>query len=392
MAGKKRPAPKRISETRPTPLRARPEGNGSAATGAAPPTNGGTPPVRRSDPSRRAVSQVTRTGAPAARGTGGTRPGGRPAAGGRAAGSGKAGARQVGRTVEAPRRRVSPAMWGWGGGTIVFVAVIVIALFAVLNKPTNSSSGHVGVSASIVHTVTNVPQSVLDSVGIGGNKIDTKSATGNPVDLIKGVYKAGNGLPAVNGKPVVFYFGALYCPYCATERWPMIVALSRFGTFKNLSGAVSSSTDVFPSTQTWSFDGASYSSPYIEFSPVEAEGEQQQPLEPLTAAEQKVLKTWDPVESFPFMTIGNKYTAYLPSWLDPQWLQNLSRSDISQTLALGSQGNQAGNGIDADANYLSAAICSVDGQQPATVCSSSGVMAAAAQLKKAPAATPLQGQ
>jgi len=32
----------------------------------------------------------------------------------------------------------------------------------------------------------------------------------------------------------VVYIGAEYCPYCAVERWPLIVALNRFGTLTNL--------------------------------------------------------------------------------------------------------------------------------------------------------------
>ena len=49
------------------------------------------------------------------------------------------------------------------------------------------------------------------------------------------------------GKPEILYIGAEYCPYCATERWPLAVALSRFGTFTGLRGIHSSATDVYPS-------------------------------------------------------------------------------------------------------------------------------------------------
>ena len=35
-------------------------------------------------------------------------------------------------------------------------------------------------------------------------------------------------------KPELLYIGAEYCPYCAASRWPLIIALSRFGTFKGL--------------------------------------------------------------------------------------------------------------------------------------------------------------
>jgi hypothetical protein len=32
----------------------------------------------------------------------------------------------------------------------------------------------------------------------------------------------------------MLYIGAEYCPYCAAERWPLVMALSKFGTFSNL--------------------------------------------------------------------------------------------------------------------------------------------------------------
>ena len=40
----------------------------------------------------------------------------------------------------------------------------------------------------------------------------------------------GNGA----ARPVVFFYGAEFAPYAAAERWPLMVALSRFGTFGQL--------------------------------------------------------------------------------------------------------------------------------------------------------------
>ena len=42
-------------------------------------------------------------------------------------------------------------------------------------------------------------------------------------------------LLTADGKPLVLYVGAEYCPYCAAERCAMVQALSRFGTFSNLT-------------------------------------------------------------------------------------------------------------------------------------------------------------
>ena len=49
-----------------------------------------------------------------------------------------------------------------------------------------------------------------------------------------------NGGPPL---PVVFFYGAEFAPYAAAERWPLILALSRFGTFHRLGLMQSSSDD-----------------------------------------------------------------------------------------------------------------------------------------------------
>ena len=62
--------------------------------------------------------------------------------------------------------------------------------------------------------------SVVDAVGSGGQ-------SGEMIRL-----PASAKLPATDGKPLVVFVGAEYCPYCAAERWVMVMWLSRFGTFK----------------------------------------------------------------------------------------------------------------------------------------------------------------
>ncbi len=48
------------------------------------------------------------------------------------------------------------------------------------------------------------------------------------------IHVAGDPLKGANGKPEIFYYGAEYCPYCAAERWSLIMAMSRFGEYKDL--------------------------------------------------------------------------------------------------------------------------------------------------------------
>lgn len=58
-------------------------------------------------------------------------------------------------------------------------------------------------------------------------------------------------LLTVNGKPAVFYLGAISCIYCAENRWAMALALSRFGVFEDLFFGYSSWGDQDVPTIYW---------------------------------------------------------------------------------------------------------------------------------------------
>jgi hypothetical protein len=72
-------------------------------------------------------------------------------------------------------------------------------------------------------------------------------------------------------KPEIVYAGAEYCPFCAVTRWPLAIALLRFGSFTGLEQSGSSLYDLFPGTRTLSFATARYSSPYLAFDSSEIE-------------------------------------------------------------------------------------------------------------------------
>ena len=73
------------------------------------------------------------------------------------------------------------------------------------------------------------------------------------------------------GKPEVLFIGAEFCPYCAAERWAMVMALSRFGTWSGLKETTSSPWDAYPATATFSFRDATFTSQYLSFVSVEHE-------------------------------------------------------------------------------------------------------------------------
>jgi hypothetical protein len=178
----------------------------------------------------------------------------------------------------------------------------------------------------------------------------------------------------------MLYIGAEYCPYCAAERWAMVVALSRFGTFKGLSTTHSSSSDQFPNTPTWTFYKSTYTSKYLTFAGVEettnklaSDGQSYTPLQTPTSAQEALLTKYDapPYVSssskgaIPFVDIGNKYMISGASY-SPQLLQGKTWSQIGT--ALKDPTSPIAKAIDGTANYITAAICKVTGNQPASAC------------------------
>ena len=108
------------------------------------------------------------------------------------------------------------------GGSIAAVLAIVISLVLVKTlspSPAAQAGPAAGVAlpAGVAADVTSVPASTLTTVGSGTTFPQTVAQAAGP--------------PLTSAaKPEVLYIGAGYCPYCATERWPLAVALSHHRT------------------------------------------------------------------------------------------------------------------------------------------------------------------
>jgi hypothetical protein len=270
----------------------------------------------------------------------------------------------------------------------VGVVIVIIAVLVIINA-TSSTTAAAGtpvtpVPASILSAVTSIPTSVYDAVGTGG------SASTPPTVL------SGQPPLTINGQsPAILYVGAEYCPFCAAERWAVVTALSRFGTWSGLQVTASSGSDEFPLTQTFSFRTASITSPYISFHAVEeytnepASGGGYKPLQHLTAAESANVEKYDSPTylpndtqagsiSYPFININNQALISSSSY-SPGLLTNQSHQEIASNLT--DPSNPATQAILGTSNYISAVICASTKQQPSDVCTSSGVQAAAKALK-----------
>lgn len=255
----------------------------------------------------------------------------------------------------------------------VLVVLVVVAVLVVVKVAGGSNSPKSGQSAApaadaVIADVTNVPAATLDAIGKGAVQTPPRPITAEKI--------------TADGKPWVLYVGAEYCPYCAAERWAMVVALSRFGTFTGLGQTASSPSDVFANTATLSFHGSSYASQYLAFNGVETLSNQvvngqYAPLDALTSKESAIVKALNPNGSIPFVDIGGHYLINGASY-DPAVLAGKTHAEIAA--ALSDPSSPIAKAVDGTANVITAALCKLTADKPASVCGSAGVTAAAAAL------------
>jgi lipopolysaccharide export system protein LptC len=310
------------------------------------------------------------------------RPTGTPAnlsaPGSRAAASSKAEDRRAKRVAAAEqakrelaaRQRRSRLM---GVGAIILAVVVVVAIVVAVGLLNNQKGAKTTTASDeVISAVTSIPVATFDKVGAGSIKTLPSAIT---ADLL-----------TADGKPRVLYVGAEYCPFCAAERWSLVAALARFGTFTGLGQTASTPKDVYPNTPTLSFHGSTYSSQYLSFTGYETEDTNGKQLETLSSEDEALVQkynappyvgTGDTAGSIPFLNLFGSYVSQGASY-SPQILAGMSHAEVAH--AMQDPTTEVAKNVDAMANIFSAIICKATDQQPAEVCTSSGVQAGAAKL------------
>jgi hypothetical protein len=217
----------------------------------------------------------------------------------------------------------------------------------------------------LVGQVTNIPQSIWQRIGTDG--------------LANPWYPVGGQSPLIgpNGHPEIFYVGGEFCEYCATERWAILNALSRFGSFSHLTQLRSYDDRL----ATFSFYQSSYTSPFVDFVPVEHIGNTKDLLgqfvthQPFQGNQQQLFNRYASAsylptgQGLPFIDLNNQYL--LGGGIQPAVFQNTEGGSLSwQQIAdaLQTPSSPVARQILGTANYLTAAICLATNQQPGSVC------------------------
>ncbi|HEU5230033.1 MAG TPA: DUF929 family protein [Ktedonobacteraceae bacterium] len=252
-------------------------------------------------------------------------------------------------------------------GIVVVLAAAVIGFFFFISNQSKSTAG----ADQTLKTLTSVDPKLLATVGAGNAENAMSALKGQPV------------LKGADGKPVVLYVGGEFCPFCAAQRWGMIVALSRFGTFGPLDPLIASEGSV----PTYSFHNMTYQSQYIDFIARETSDNHNQPLDKLTPEQEQLVQKFDAppyiqgnAGAIPFISIANQQVS-AGSYYLPDTLVGLSYPDIATRLK--DPTTDVSKGILGTANFLTAAICSVTQNQPANVCTADPIPQIQSTLPKA---------
>jgi thiol-disulfide isomerase/thioredoxin len=296
-----------------------------------------------------------------------------------------------------PAPRKPPARGGRPAGLFTWIAVglvvIVVVALVIVKVATGGTTTPPGkttfqpVSSAVLSQLTTIPSSVFNTVGVTSPIADV-----TPPQPISGQPPLTATGPNGQKLPEILYMGAEYCPYCAAQRWATIIALSRFGTWSNLGNTSSYSGDIYPNTPSFTFLKAKYTSKYLVFKSVEMytnyinpKTNYYQKLQTPTAQEEAELTKYDSSKfitglpasddgAIPFISFANKFLVAGASY-SPTTLAGSTRNSIAG--ALDNATSPITQAIIASANYQTAAICTLTGQQPSKVCTSPGVMAAA---------------
>jgi hypothetical protein len=239
-------------------------------------------------------------------------------------------------------------------GSVTAVLAAAGALVAVkLTSGPPTAGGESPAPAGVVRQATTVPAAALARASAGQAATALEPARGS------------RPLLTVGGKPAIAFVSEESCPFCAAERWALVVALSRFGTWTDLGATTSSATDVYPRTATFSFRTAGYHSAQLTLRTTELADNAGRRLQPLTALDARLIRAYDVPPyvnsadqsgAVPFLDIANRYVLAGAQY-DPQVLAGLSAAQIAGQLR--NPASPVARAIDGSARVIIAAVRSV---------------------------------
>ncbi len=258
-----------------------------------------------------------------------------------------------------PEQPVRHSRWAWAALALTVVAVAGVAVGALTGGGDSTTPAAATAAAAAPAGTDGRPSSA-------GIKLIRRVSTTPLQDA---------------GKPVLFFMGAHFCPFCASERWAFVKATSRFGTWRGLRPLKSADGDGFGRLATYDFVHATYRSSVFSLRHKEVADVNGKPLQHLDKLESSLVNAYNPRGSIPFIAAGStggQYTVELP--YSPALLKGQSFDGLRQAIAAGDD-TPVVRAIDDEADAITALICRLGGEHPASVCTAKPIAALGSQLE-----------
>jgi hypothetical protein len=263
------------------------------------------------------------------------------------------------------RRQAHEQRW-WQNPWLIGAPLGLIAIAAVVYfwiRPSQAATASLPPTAElsqVQYAITHVDPAIYEAVGEGDLP--------NPFKVMDVNQPKFGG---VDPRPQLLYMGAEFCSTCAAQRWSLVAALSRFGEFGTLNPTKSASGESYSELPSFTFYRSQYDSPYVSFVALETADRNrknlQRPNEDQRSLMAKYTSTNTPA---PFISFGNRFYT-VGSGYEMRMISDKGWADI--TGSLNDPTNALTRAIIGNANYLTAGICKLTGNQPDSVCGSAAV-------------------
>jgi uncharacterized protein DUF929 len=187
--------------------------------------------------------------------------------------------------------------------------------------------------------------------------------------------------PAWNdeGRPVLFFYGSVACPFCSATSWAIWKALQAFGQVNGTSFGTSSAQDVDPNTPEVVLAGATLASPFVVFDVRESTNPTTIEAPSLGSCQELAYVTAYSGGTIPFLVVGGGF-ARQGTLVDPTQLMGLTPTQVAGQVENAS--GPAWSGAIAPATYfLEALLVRSTGGEPASVATDPPVAADLAQIR-----------
>jgi hypothetical protein len=209
--------------------------------------------------------------------------------------------------------------------------------------------------------------------------MDTNSSTSFIPKKVLGNFMQVSNQPLrrPSGKTLIFFMGAGFCPFCGSERWAIVSALTNFGSWEGLVETTSADHDEkYLNIPTVNFVAAKYTSEYLEFVGRQTADRNFEPLQELDERDYEILDTFNPNQMIPFLLIDGQFMQ-VGSGYSPQLLEGMSHAKVKEGVQ--NPASILGRAIRIEADNITALICKSIGSK-ADACNIEGVKSLADKI------------